>query len=246
MGARIPSNRGHMKLHTKLYSSSRPLLWSQLVLFTISVSMIAYCCFVLLDRRMLQQSRQTQFRNPISTYGTNPVWANKVFGRIEIPSLGISALVVEGTSPSALRHAVAHIEGTGWPGLPGNIGLSANQDSFFRPLRNIRKDDVINITNSLASFQYRVVSTRVVLPTDAAVPASSSQEILTLVTFYPFYFIGPTPSRFIVRAERIDERKLQPSECLSCFTDAIHDSLRARATAPAQPVRHSPVVMALR
>ena len=103
----------------------------------------------------------------------------------------------------ALRRAAGHISGTAFPGGPGNVGIAAHRDTYFRPLRNVRKDDVITLTTAAAEYRYRVVSTQVVEPGDTSVLDSSGDEVLTLVTCYPFYFIGSAPRRFIVRAQRI-------------------------------------------
>ncbi len=218
-----------MKLRIHLDSIRMGLRWAQAASFTASLILLGYCCFVMVDAKLFQQSEDPTMRKQRINLAANPVWQDGTLGRIEIPRLGISALIVEGTSYTALRRAVGHIEGTSWPGRPGNTGLSAHRDTFFRPLRNIRKNDLISLTNSELGFRYRVIETRIVKPSDVTVLEPNGKEILTLVTCYPFYFIGPAPSRFIVRAERIDERKLEPSECLSCFTDAIHDSLQAKA-----------------
>ena len=124
-------------------------------------------------------------------------------GSIEIPRLDISVIVMEGTTPRLLRRAAGHISGTSMPGSPGNIGVSAHRDTFFRPLRNIRQNDIIALTTWLGEYRYRVVSTKIVAPDAVAVLDPSPTEILTLVTCYPFYFIGSAPRRFIVRAERV-------------------------------------------
>jgi sortase A len=112
-------------------------------------------------------------------------------------------IVAEGTTSKVLRHAVGHIAGTALPGQAGNIGIAGHRDSFFRPLRNIQQEDVIELTTARGIYRYRVVSTKVVKPEDTAVLDSDGREILTLVTCYPFYFVGSAPERFIVRAERV-------------------------------------------
>ena len=83
------------------------------------------------------------------------------------------------------------------------MGIAAHRDTFFRPLRNIRKNDIITLTTITAEYRYRVVSTKVVDPADVSVLNAGDREILTLVTCYPFYFVGSAPDRFVVRAERI-------------------------------------------
>lgn len=129
--------------------------------------------------------------------------AGGLIGRIEIPSLGLSVIVEEGVDSRTLRHAAGHIPGTALPGQPGNVGISGHRDTWFRPLRKIRRNDLITLTTLLGEYRYRVVSTKVVDPSDVAVLDRGDTEVLTLVTCYPFYFVGPAPSRFIVRAERV-------------------------------------------
>jgi sortase A len=117
--------------------------------------------------------------------------------------LGISAVLLEGTSNKTLRRAVGHIAGTALPGQAGNVGIAGHRDTFFRPLRNAKAGDVIRLTTPNGEYRYRVVSTKVVGPESIEVLNSDDQEILTLVTCYPFYFLGSAPERFIVRAARI-------------------------------------------
>ena len=126
-----------------------------------------------------------------------------LIGRIEIERIGLSAMVVEGTDKSTLRRAAGHVLHTALPGQPGNIGIAGHRDTFFRPLRNVVQDDVVTLTTMRGEFRYRVVSTHVVVPSEISVLKASAVEMLTLVTCYPFYFVGSAPSRFIVRAERV-------------------------------------------
>jgi sortase A len=126
-----------------------------------------------------------------------------MIGRIDIPRLGLSVIVIEGVGATALRHAAGHIPGTAMPGQPGNVCISGHRDTFFRPLRHIRQDDIITVTTTLGEYRYRVLSTRIVRPSNVAVLAAGGNETLTLITCYPFYFVGPAPSRYIVRAERV-------------------------------------------
>ena len=116
--------------------------------------------------------------------------------------LGVSVVVVEGTEESSLRRAAGHIAGTALPGQPGNVGIAGHRDTFFRPLRNVRHGDIIILATLRGEYRYHVVSTEVVKPDNVAVLRPNGHEILTLVTCYPFYFVGPAPDRFVVRAER--------------------------------------------
>jgi sortase A len=81
--------------------------------------------------------------------------------------------------------------------------LAGHRDTYFRPLRNIQQDDLITLTTLAGEFRYRVVSTKVVHPSEVSVLNPDGSEVLTLVTCYPFYFVGSAPSRFIVRAQRV-------------------------------------------
>ena len=126
-----------------------------------------------------------------------------LIGRIDIQRLSLSVIVFEGISSNVLRRAAGHIPGTSLPGQSGNVGISAHRDTFFRPLRNIKQNDVITLRTLLGEYRYRVVSTKIVGPNDVAVLEPSGHEVLTLVTCYPFYFVGSAPDRFVVRAERV-------------------------------------------
>jgi len=125
-------------------------------------------------------------------------------GRIEIPRLGVSAIVLEGVGNKTLRRAVGHIPETPLPEAGGNVGLAAHRDSFFRDLKDVRKDDVITLETLEGTFQYRVEWTKIVEPEDTEVLGNTQVPALTLVTCYPFYYVGSAPERFIVRARRAD------------------------------------------
>jgi sortase A len=183
-------------------SSLRLLLkWTQLALFAGATAMLGYCGFVLMDAWMFQHRATQTLERPRTAEPESTT--DGLVGRIEIQRLGVSVVVAEGTDESTLRRAVGHIAGTALPGQAGNIGIAAHRDTFFRPLRNIRRDDVITLTTLGGEYRYRVVSTKIVEPDDVAVLNSDGKEILTLVTCYPFYFIGSAPNRFIVRAARV-------------------------------------------
>ena len=111
-------------------------------------------------------------------------------------------MVVEGAESEDLRRAVGHIPGTAFPGERGNVGIAGHRDTFFRPLRSIQRDDAITVSTLKGAFRYRVVSTKVVSPEDVQVLYPSGQDCLTLVTCFPFDYVGSAPKRFIVRAER--------------------------------------------
>jgi sortase A len=126
-----------------------------------------------------------------------------VLGRIEIPRHDVSALLLEGVEPLTLRHGAGHIPGTAGLEQPGNIGIAAHRDSFFRGLKDVAKGDTVRLTTLDGVYDYRVDWTRIVGPDDVEVLAPSGDPELTLVTCYPFYYVGAAPQRFIVRAHRV-------------------------------------------
>ena len=114
-------------------------------------------------------------------------------------------MVLEGTDSRTLRRAAGHIPGTALPWQPGDVGIAGHRDTFFRPLRKICRGDDITLQTLQGSYHYRVQFTRVVDPTDTWVMSSSRGPTLTLITCYPFYFVGSAPKRFVVCATRIPE-----------------------------------------
>jgi len=126
-----------------------------------------------------------------------------LIGRIEVPRLRVSAIVREGVDDRTLRRAVGHIPETARPGQPGNIGLAGHRDTFFRQLRNVRKNDRIEIQTLDGDYEYVVDSLKVVGPNDVQVLAPTNANVLTLVTCYPFNYVGHAPRRYIVRARQV-------------------------------------------
>lgn len=121
-------------------------------------------------------------------------------GRIEVPRLRLSAIVVQGEDDATLSRAVGHLAGTALPWERGNAVLAGHRDTFFRPLQHIRVGDAIRMTTARGTFDYRVVATEVVDPDDLSVLAPTPVRALTLVTCYPFVYVGTAPQRFIVHA----------------------------------------------
>lgn len=134
--------------------------------------------------------------------GTGRSRRTGAIGRIEIPRLGVNAVVRTGSDARTLRLAVGHIPGTAAPGQ-GNTGLAAHRDTFFRRLGSIERGDEIRVVTPEGTFRYTVEETMVVEPTDVWVLDPTDDPALTLVTCYPFRFVGSAPQRFIVRAHLI-------------------------------------------
>lgn len=133
------------------------------------------------------------------TRGAVPATGSTI-GRIEIPRLGVSTIVKAGSDARTLQLAVGHIPGTALPGEGGNVGLAGHRDTFFRRLRDIAPNDRISLVTPEGRFHYRVQRTDVVSPADVWVLDDTPAPSLTLVTCYPFHYIGAAPDRFVVRA----------------------------------------------
>jgi sortase A len=125
-----------------------------------------------------------------------------LFGRISIPRLDVSTIVLEGVDAATLRRGAGHIPETAISGDRGNVGIAAHRDSFFRALKDVRKNDIVRLETLEGTYRYRVDWTRIVTPEETAVLNATADPELTLVTCYPFYYVGSAPNRFIVRAIR--------------------------------------------
>jgi sortase A len=128
-----------------------------------------------------------------------------LLGRIEVPRVGISSLVLEGIAGSTLRRGVGHVPDTSLPQLEGNVGLAGHRDTVFRGLKDIRKGDLVLLDTLDGTYRYGVDWAQVVDPGDVGVLASGNRRELTLVTCYPFYYVGSAPERFVVRAHLLDD-----------------------------------------
>jgi sortase A len=121
-------------------------------------------------------------------------------GRLTISRLHLRAIVLEGADDDTLAVALGHVPGTALPGQAGNVAIAGHRDTLFRCLRNISPNDLIVLQTPHGSYSYRVENTAIVKPQDVAVLASDSRSQITLITCYPFHYVGSAPDRFIVRA----------------------------------------------
>jgi sortase A len=155
-----------------------------------------------MSARMLEQS--ISGRDPENVMqlqrGVTQLRPGEIIGRLEIPRIEVSVIVLEGTDSSVLDVAAGHIPGTAVPGVRGNIVVAAHRDTFFRALRTIQPRDRVSFRTPDALFEYSVESTEVVDPTNIEVLHQTTDSELTLVTCYPFTYIGQAPKRFIVHA----------------------------------------------
>ena len=126
-------------------------------------------------------------------------------GRLEVPRLGLSTIVIEGDDEYNLLVGVGHLPETPLPWHEGNSVLAGHRDTDFRPLRNIQIGDTIRFHNADKTIEYLVRGTEIVEPTDVTSLKATDVPTLTLITCYPFSYIGPAPKRFVVRAERTSD-----------------------------------------
>ncbi len=140
---------------------------------------------------------------PTERWGAPP--HGGLVGRVEIPRLRLSAVIFEGTDEPVLSQGVGHLTGSALPGPAGNVVLAGHRDSFFRALRNIRAGDTVKVTTTHGSRSYTIETTRIIKPTEVSVLEPTRVPTLTLVTCYPFYYVGHAPERFIVRGVETPE-----------------------------------------
>lgn len=127
---------------------------------------------------------------------------DSLIAMLEIPRLGVSVAVLEGDDDLTLRLGVGHLPGTPLPWDDGNTAVAGHRDTFFRPLKDLRVGDEIQLATRHGAFRYRVRQFLVVGPNDLWVLDPTEQARLTLITCYPFTYLGPAPDRFVVQAER--------------------------------------------
>lgn len=194
-------------------------------LFAVAAASLGTAGFVVLDARLFdaRQRREARewsrggsaaagpLRDGAASYARLRAARGQSWGRLEAAGRGLSAPLVEGIEPGALLHAVGHVPGTAFPGEAGNVVLAGHRDMHFRPLRMMKADDLITLTTPDGTFAYRVVGLDVVSPHDAHVMDPTPRPQLTLITCYPFRFVGPAPERFVVRAEAVGRAGIRPS-----------------------------------
>jgi len=179
-------------------------------LLAVGVLALGYTVYVVVDAHAYQAFEQSEFDAELQRGTGSPPSPSSalveggVIGEIQVPRLHLKAIVVQGDSHTILRRAVGHIPETALPGEPGNVALAGHRDTFFRPLRNIRLGDTITLKTSAGDFQYLVESTQVVPATTVEVLKASARRTLTLITCFPFDYLGAAPNRFVVRARESD------------------------------------------
>ena len=183
----------------------------QWVFLLAGAAALGYFLFAIFDAHIYQAREQDSFeelrRNRDDATPGPSSSAHKadpnLIGRLVVPRLKLSVMVRNGIDPKTLRRAAGRIPGTARPGESGNLGIAGHRDSFFRGLRDVRKEDRIRLTTLDASYEYKVDSVQIVRPQDVSVLKDPGHAALTLVTCWPFEYIGNAPKRYIVHARLV-------------------------------------------
>lgn len=185
------------------------LRWTRRFCFVAGALAVSYVALTLLHARFYQEVANSTLEQQIHAEEQHKVSSPRavakegdVLGRIAIPRLGVTVAILEGTTSKTLRLGVGHIEGTAVPGERGNIGIAGHRDTYFRALKDIRINDEIQVQTATDLSRYGVDWVQIVAPGDTAVLAASAESAITLVTCYPFHFIGAAPERFVVHARK--------------------------------------------
>jgi sortase A len=129
-------------------------------------------------------------------------------GMLDVPRLELSTPVIEGDDTGTLKRAVGHLPDTPLPWSPGNSAIAGHRDGLFRPLKDVKIGDEIRFRTTRDEYRYRVTKTAIVMPDDLSVLAPQADpSTLTLITCYPFYYVGAAPKRFVVHAAREQPRR---------------------------------------
>lgn len=221
--------------------------WIALFLFVGGATLVGVYVWSVVHGRIYQERQSQAFERKLKVEPESPsihpappeVKNGDVLGRLLIPRLRLTAMVREGAGEDTLGVALGHIPGTAMPGRPGNVGVAGHRDTLFRGLRNIRKDDLIEFETLGGKFDYQVESTTIVTPQDVEVLNASAQPEITLVTCYPFYYVGSAPDRFVVKARQVGLATQQPQKQSVPILRASIEKPKPQEAKPQEP-KHPP------
>jgi len=182
------------------------LFWLGSALIFGGAGVLACYCWTLHERHTAQRLAKEWLNRAAAVHLPAPVRRVRrgdVIGELEIPRLRVSVMVFEGDDAEVLGQGAGHIPGTALPPGGGNIGIAAHRDTYFRPLRIIHPNDILTLKTPAGTLRYSVTETKIVRPSEIDVLADAPECDLTLVTCYPFFYVGSAPERFIVHARKI-------------------------------------------
>jgi sortase A len=187
----------------------RFIRWIRSILMITGILALSYVGLTLFTAKRFQANAELTLEKQIQAEKlhkaaprTLPTKEGDILGRIEIPSIALSVMILQGTTSKTLRLGVGHINGTALPGESGNIGIAGHRDTFFRSLKNLHRDDKIFLQTVAGISTYNVDWIQITAPRDGAIVAPTTESSLTLVTCYPFHYVGAAPERYVVHAHR--------------------------------------------
>jgi sortase A len=159
--------------------------------------------YVTMEGRRLQGEQRARFERDAAAQAPFVAAPGSLVGMLDVPRLRMSLPVIEGDDDRTLKASVGHLPDTPMPWQSGNSAMAGHRDGLFRPLKGVAVGDEITFRTTTDAIRYRVSATSIVEPDDVSVLAPRGRDTLTLITCYPFSFVGAAPQRFIVHAERV-------------------------------------------
>lgn len=173
-------------------------------LLGLGVGCLGMYAFETVEARKFQAEQTAAFERAAETQAAPVrVATGGIVGMLDVPRLRLSTPVIEGDDDDTLQHAVGHLPDTPLPWERGNSAIAGHRDGLFRPLKDVKVGDEIRFRNTRDEYRYKVTKTAIVKPDDVSVLEPRSQNALTLITCYPFYYVGSAPKRFVVFAEQL-------------------------------------------
>jgi len=182
-------------------------IWLEWLLLGIGLGCLGVYAYETVEARRFQAERAAEFAEAAMSYKPVTVRAGGLVGMLDVPRLKLTTPVIEGDDETTLKRAVGHLPDTPLPWENGNSALAGHRDGLFRPLKDIKVGDEIFFRTSRDEFRYRVTDTAIVKPDDVSVLDQRAKPGLTLITCYPFYYVGNAPKRFIIHASREDSSR---------------------------------------
>ena len=178
-------------------------VWFEWLLLGIALGCLGTYAYETVEARRFQAERAAEFARAARAYAPVVVRTGGLVGMLDVPRLNLTTPVIEGDDDSTLKRAVGHLPDTPMPWEGGNSAFAGHRDGLFRPLKDIKVGDEILFRTSRDQYRYRVTATAIVTPDNVSVLEPRSQPSLTLITCYPFSYVGNAPKRFIIHADRM-------------------------------------------
>lgn len=176
---------------------------SGIIVVFITLAALVPILYVVLKTQRLEAEAERFLREEQRIIALRHSQPGAFVGSLLIPRLNTQTAIIEGTGKQELDRAPGHLTGSPLPGQPGNAVIAGHRDSHFRNLRQLRRGDLLMLETGGDVHVYRVVDQTIVVPTDTSVLDPTTRPTLTLITCYPFFFVGHAPKRYILRAELV-------------------------------------------